>query len=724
MNGHGYGPSKDTDQSVQRQDIEERKRSIGVSVSDDQPRSDPSVPPSGGRCLLLELPGEILSQIASYLPLSNLVPFLSLHPLLLSLTRSHLSPIPPSIRSILSSPPYPQTLAVIPHLPHFLPPDKQDAERLFVQILVRARPRWILERFEYARWDERIWQDAFERRFLRSWKRLKGDDDSWRAVFLRTLGKLEHRLTGCTHEEAWTRFVTLHRNGSASINRMYSRTFDPYEIYDELKHQNNFSSQPTSVRVVLHLQDVRILAFGVLVDQPSLFVNPNAHLALHPPLLRHLSLPPDVDSDTIAGSRYYRSSEQVTASRMKGKAPSASPSGGPNEAYFPLVRSMSPSSPRTTSYGLSMAENAVSSFGAAAIPIVSGGPSAQTASTSAGSSASPPQTPSGSSLRSTLASYIPITGRRRTSSSAAEQTLSGSGTSQGHGSTAPTSSSLGAVLTLVRSRDSDDGSGRRRTWSLGRARAGSTSTINNLLASASAEGGSGSNQASSRIAESATPEGSGLASSAAVSGPSAGLPALTEVPSPVDEQSTVIRATSTNGHKVEERPYDTLEKPQPALSHMRYPNFTPRPDSVDSKPSALASPDEDEHQADGVKHTSDLRSTHPEVDDEYEGGLWGGDVSWGHGGMRMAEWDEEIGKRRRWVGPMILVAQLHPPTKPTPHPSSVPPTAPLEGANPDLGPKGMYASLGFEDIEAIFPWVELKSSGAWNGESRRSGLGF
>lgn len=31
------------------------------------------------------------------------------------------------------------------------------------------------------------------------------------------------------------RFLTLHRNGSGSLNRIYSRTFDPYEIFDELK---------------------------------------------------------------------------------------------------------------------------------------------------------------------------------------------------------------------------------------------------------------------------------------------------------------------------------------------------------------------------------------------------------------------------------------------------------------------------------------------------------
>jgi len=85
-------------------------------------------------------------------------------------------------------------------------------------------------------------------------------DDSWRAIFLRyviiediadirMLGRLEHRNLGCTHEESWTvgfplqeddqadkeKFVTIHRNGSAGINRYYSRHFDPYVIYDELK---------------------------------------------------------------------------------------------------------------------------------------------------------------------------------------------------------------------------------------------------------------------------------------------------------------------------------------------------------------------------------------------------------------------------------------------------------------------------------------------------------
>ena len=89
---------------------------------------------------------------------------------------------------------------------------------MFVEMLVRARPQWILERLEIGKWKEDVWKEAFERRFLPSWKRFKGEGDTWRAIFLRyttlhllskligvrTLGRLEHRNLDCTHEESWT----------------------------------------------------------------------------------------------------------------------------------------------------------------------------------------------------------------------------------------------------------------------------------------------------------------------------------------------------------------------------------------------------------------------------------------------------------------------------------------------------------------------------------------
>ena len=179
-----------------------------------------------------------------------------------------------------------------------------------------------------------------------------------------------------------------------------------------IRHQNNFATQPTQVRVVIHLQDIRIIALGVLLAQPSLFVNPNAHLLLHPPLLRGLA---DGDSPPKPG---------FTLTPSQHPTPAAGPTapGGFNEAYFPLIRTMSSSGPSTTS-------QSVRNTGHTNI----------------------------SSLRSTISSLLP--GRVRGASSTGED---------------ESGPRLGGRLTMVRSRHSDDG--RRRTFSFGRTRAGSIST--------------------------------------------------------------------------------------------------------------------------------------------------------------------------------------------------------------------------------------------------------
>lgn len=70
-----------------------------------------------------------------------------------------------------------------------------------------------------------------------------------------------------------------------------------------------------------------------------------------------------------------------------------------------------------------------------------------------------------------------------------------------------------------------------------------------------------------------------------------------------------------------------------------------------------------------------------------------------------------------------LIGQLHPATRSSPYPQSSNP-GPTEGPTPDLGPKGMYVSLGFEDLKVIMPWVELKGGGAYHTEATRNGLGF
>lgn len=75
-----------------------------------------------------------------------------------------------------------------------------------------------------------------------------------------------------------------------------------------------------------------------------------------------------------------------------------------------------------------------------------------------------------------------------------------------------------------------------------------------------------------------------------------------------------------------------------------------------------------------------------------------------------------------------IIAQLRP------APSQVPrdadsPHAPADGPVPpvSLGPPGMYASFDWEDLDALFPWLELKQSDNGNDEgagTHRAGLGF
>ena len=125
----------------------------------------------------------LLRKLRSFLDLGDQFKLLSTHPIFLALANNHLSPIPSSIRRLLErGPPYPKLLAKLPLLSLFVP---EGDGTFFMDILVQARPRWILERLEYGRWSDSVWRAAFEKRFLPSWKRYKGEDDSWRAIFLR-----------------------------------------------------------------------------------------------------------------------------------------------------------------------------------------------------------------------------------------------------------------------------------------------------------------------------------------------------------------------------------------------------------------------------------------------------------------------------------------------------------------------------------------------------------
>lgn len=333
------------------------------------------------------------------------------------------------------------------------------------------------------------------------------------------------------------------------------------------RHQNNFAGQSTHVRVILHLQDVRILAIGVLYAQSSIFVNPNAHLLCHPPLLRHLTTRHAEDEHYIpSGAAYGRDIPPRTPMA------SVSPSANSNEVYFPLVRSISPSGPAHTTYGLGE------------------GSSSQPLATS----------PSSPRLLSTFARVLP--GRsRRLSSSGAESEDRG--------------------LFRTRSRDPDAlDEGRRRTWSFGRARHGSSSSINGAIPPPT-EPVSGE----PRMTQPLTPAMPTLPELVVDKNVPPPTPPRTRTPSPLLQTRKRL-------------PYPPLTKPVPHRSFANYPNYTSSEADTDTS---------------GKPLRADRRLQHEEVEDDGLAGVWSQpDSSWPDE-IKMAEWDDVAKCRRRWVGPMM-----------------------------------------------------------------------
>lgn len=316
----------------------------------------------------------------------------------------------------------------------------------------------------------------------------------------------------------------------------------------------------------MHLQDVRILAIGVLYAQSSIFVNPNAHLVCHPPLLRHLTTRQTEDHRVPSGV--------VQARDIPPRTPmaSVSPSANSNEVYFPLVRSISPSGPASTTYGLGE------------------GSSSQQLAVS----------PSSPGLLSTFARVLP--GRtRRQSSFGAEAEDRG--------------------LFRARSRDPDTlDEGRRRTWSFGRARHGSSSSITGptppIVEPVNGE---------PRVTQPLTPAMPTLPELVVDKTVPPPTPPRTRTPSPLLQTRKRL-------------PYSPLVKPVPHRSFVNYPNYTPSSGDVDPS---------------GKPLRADRRMQHDEVEDDGLAGVWSQpDSSWPEE-IKMAEWDEVAKCRRRWVGPMM-----------------------------------------------------------------------
>ncbi|KIM46406.1 hypothetical protein M413DRAFT_313631 [Hebeloma cylindrosporum] len=154
----------------------------------------------------------------------------------------------------------------------------------WIEILILARPSFILYEATLPNLKAVEWEECFKRRFLPGWQKWK-KESPWKEAFLRVLHRVWHRsVTTCTTDESWTKYIVLNRNGSANELETSSRAYHPLNIFNEIKLQNNLSHLETRIRLVIELADVRILALGTISKPRSNFsINPNAHILLNPP---------------------------------------------------------------------------------------------------------------------------------------------------------------------------------------------------------------------------------------------------------------------------------------------------------------------------------------------------------------------------------------------------------------------------------------------------------
>ncbi|KAF8341481.1 uncharacterized protein EI90DRAFT_2989265 [Cantharellus anzutake] len=153
----------------------------------------------------------------------------------------------------------------------------------WLEIMCFASPHFLLFQATLPKLTESQYEEAFKRRFLPSWTKIR-KDGKWKEAFMKTLFTVHHRSNStCTTSEAWTNYMTLNKTGHANSCHAFSRTFNPVDVFHNMKVNSNLAHFPTSARLLVRLIDVRVVVLGVLHRPTSCLVNRNARLLLHPP---------------------------------------------------------------------------------------------------------------------------------------------------------------------------------------------------------------------------------------------------------------------------------------------------------------------------------------------------------------------------------------------------------------------------------------------------------
>ncbi|KAG8890529.1 hypothetical protein FRB98_007876 [Tulasnella sp. 332] len=104
-----------------------------------------------------------------------------------------------------------------------------------------------------------------------------------REQYMKALWGIWHRLNSNCNTQAWCNYIVIGRNGIVHSNAAYTRSYEPLVVFQDLKVQADLAHLPTQVRVLLQLEDVRILALGTLHRPTSFWVNRPARMLMHPP---------------------------------------------------------------------------------------------------------------------------------------------------------------------------------------------------------------------------------------------------------------------------------------------------------------------------------------------------------------------------------------------------------------------------------------------------------
>ncbi|KAG8802914.1 hypothetical protein FRC17_006316, partial [Serendipita sp. 399] len=211
------------------------------------------------------LPPELLTSIFEYLDLKSLIHVSGVCKHFKTVCSDPvLNPWRGQIEQVLRMRAPPEQFQVLRHLGWYSAVPKEN----WLYILTVASPDFILFN-DVPPLPEAYWEYAFKHRFLPSWIKWKRDN-SWKQL----LWRVWHRLTAhCTADESWTNYIILSRHGIVNSASASSRSYEPQDVLDIYKLQNNLAREPSTTRLVVQLADVRIIAIGTLGQASSYQVN-------------------------------------------------------------------------------------------------------------------------------------------------------------------------------------------------------------------------------------------------------------------------------------------------------------------------------------------------------------------------------------------------------------------------------------------------------------------